>query len=78
MEDREVRSGIRKALDQRLHQATRVLAKDLLAEEHALLAHTRREGQIQELTTKLAAAPSPDSPEGTAQQRRFKQLRKLG
>ena len=43
MEDREVRSGIRKALDQRLHQATRGLAKDLLAEEHALLAHTRRE-----------------------------------
>ena len=51
MEDREVRSGIRKALDQRLHQATRGLAKDLLAEEHALLAHPRREGQIQELTS---------------------------
>ena len=49
MEDREVRSGIRKALDQRFHQANRGLAKDLLAEEHALLAHTRREGQIQEL-----------------------------
>ena len=51
MEDREVRSGIRKALDQRLHQATRGVAKDLLVEEHALLAHTRREGQIQELTS---------------------------
>ena len=47
VEDREVRTAIRKALDQRLHQATRGLAKDLLAEEHALLAHTRREGQIQ-------------------------------
>ena len=77
MEDREVRSGTRKALDQRLHQATRGLAKDLLAEEHALLAHTRREGQIQELTTKLAAAPATESPEGTAHQRRLKQLRKL-
>ena len=77
VEDREVRSGTRKALDQRLHQATRGLAKDLLAEEHALLAHTRREGQIQELTTKLAAAPATESAEGTAQQRRLKQLRKL-
>ena len=66
MEDREVRSGIRKALDQRFHQANRGLAKDLLAEEHALLAHTRREGQIQALTTKLAAAPATESPEGTA------------
>jgi hypothetical protein len=33
--------------------------------------------QIQELTTKFAATLSPESPEGTAQQRRLKQVRKL-
>jgi len=77
VDDREVRSGTRKALDQRLHQATRNLSKDLLAEEHALLAHTRRAVQIQELTAKPAAAPQADTPEGKAQRRRLQQLRKL-
>lgn len=75
--DREVRSGTRKALDQRLRLATRVLAKDLLAEEHALQAHTRRQPSLHELTAKLAAAPEAETPEGREQRRRLKKLQQL-
>jgi hypothetical protein len=78
VEDREVRSGTRKALDQRLHQANRTLSKDLMAEEQALQAHTRRQAQIQELTAKLAPPAEKDTPESRRSRRRLKQLHKLG
>ena len=77
VDDREVRSGTRKALDKRLQQATRILSKDLLADEHALQAHTRRQAQIQELNLKLAPLAEEDTPESKGQRRRLKQLHKL-
>ena len=57
IEDREVKSGARKALDQSLKEANRDLSKELLAEELATLAHTRRQKKSLELTAPSAALP---------------------
>ena len=72
IEDREVKSGARKALDQRLKEAKRDLSRELLAEEHAAVAHTVRQKKSQELKAQLAALPEGDSPESSALQRKLK------
>ena len=74
IEDREVKSGARKALDQQLKLATRALARELLAEEHAAMAHTRRQKKSQELSAQLAQLPEGDTPDRTALQRKLNQL----
>ena len=71
IEDREVKSGARKALDQQLILATRALARELLAEEHAAMAQTRRQKKSQELSAQLAQLPEGDTPDRTALQRKL-------
>ena len=74
IEDREVKSGARKALDQSLKEAHRNLSRELLAEELAALAHTARQTKSLELTVQWAVLPEGDSPERTALQRKRKIL----
>jgi len=74
IEDREVKSGARKALDQSLKEANRDLARELLAEELAAFAHADRQKKSQELTAQWEALPAGDSAERTALQRKRKIL----
>ncbi len=69
VEDREVKSGARKALDRKLKQVTEPLKRHLLAEEQARQAHQLRVGKGPELVAKLALESSSDTPE-------YKQLRR--
>jgi hypothetical protein len=63
VEDREVKSAARKALDLKLKQATEPLKRHLLAEEQARQAHQLRAVKGPELAAKLAAESSTDTPE---------------
>ena len=69
VEDREVKSAVRKALDLRLKQVTEPLKRHLLAEEQAHQAHQLRAGKGPELAAKLALESSTDTPE-------YKELRR--
>ena len=63
VEDREVKSAARKALDLKLKQVTQPLKRHLLAEEQAHQAHQLRAVKGPELAAKLAAESSTDTPE---------------
>jgi hypothetical protein len=69
VEDREVKSAARKALDLKLKQVTEPLKRHLLAEEQAHQAHQLRAGKGPELAAKLAQESSADTPE-------YKELRR--
>jgi len=69
VEDREVKSAARKALDRKLKQVTEPLKRHLLAEEQAHQAHQLRAGKGPELAAKLARESSADTPE-------YKELRR--
>jgi hypothetical protein len=62
VEDREVKSATRKALDLRLKQVTEPLKRHLLAEEQAHQAHQLRAVKRSELAAKLALESSTDTP----------------
>ena len=61
VEDREIRSAARKALDLNLKQATAALKRHLLAEEQALRAHQRRAQKRLELEANLAQEATTDT-----------------
>jgi hypothetical protein len=63
VEDREVKSADRKALDLKLKQVTEPLKRHLLAEEQAHQAHQLRALKSPELAAKLALESSTDTPE---------------
>jgi hypothetical protein len=63
VEDREVKSAARKALDLKLKQATEPLKRHLLAEEQARQAHQVRAVKGPELAAKLARVSSTDTSE---------------
>ena len=63
VEDREVKSAARKALDLNLKKATDQLKRNLLAEEQALQAHHRRAQKRKELEGPLAKEGSADTPQ---------------
>ncbi len=63
VEDREVKSATRKALDLKLKQVTEPLKRRLLAEEQALQAHQLRAPKGKELEAKLAQEASTDTPQ---------------
>jgi len=63
VEDRQVKSAARKALDLKLKQATEPLKRRLLAEEQASQAHQLRAVKGPELAAKLALESSMDTPE---------------
>jgi len=63
VEDREVKSAGRKALDLKLKQVTEPLKRHLLAEEQAHQAHQLRAVKGPELAAKLALESSTDTPE---------------
>ena len=63
VEDRQVKSAARKALDLKLKQVTEPLKRHLLAEEQAHQAHQLRAVKGPELAAKLALESSTDTPE---------------
>jgi hypothetical protein len=63
VEDREIKSAVRKALDLKLKQVTEPLKRDLLAEEQAHQAHQLRAVKGPELAAKLALESSVGTPE---------------
>jgi len=63
VEDREVKSAARKALDRKLKEVTEPLKRHLLAEEQAHQAHQLRAVKGPELAAKLALESSTDTPE---------------
>ncbi len=63
VEDREVKSAARKALDLKLKQVSEPLKRHLLAEEQAHQAHQLRAVKGPELAAKLARESSTDTPE---------------
>jgi len=75
VEDREVKSAARKALDLSLKKATDQLKRSLLAEEQALQAHHRRAQKRKELEEPLAKAGSADSPQHQALSRQVAALK---
>lgn len=63
VEDREVKSAARKALDLKLKEVTEPLKRHLLAEEQAHQAYQLRAVKGPELAAKLASESSTDTPE---------------
>ena len=63
VEDRQVKSAARQALDLKLKQVTEPLKRHLLAEEQAHQAHQLRAVKSPELAAKLALESSTDTPE---------------
>jgi hypothetical protein len=63
VEDREVKSAARKALDLKLKQVTEPLKRQLLAEEQAHQAHQLRAAKGPELAAKLAQESATETPE---------------
>jgi hypothetical protein len=63
VEDREVKSAARKALDLSHKQATEQLKRNLLAEDQALQAHQRRAQKRQELDQQLVKEASASTPQ---------------
>jgi hypothetical protein len=63
VQDRQVRSAARKALDLKLKEVTEPLKRTLLAEEQAHQAHQLRALKAQELAAKLALESPTDSPQ---------------
>lgn len=76
VEDREVRSASRKALDQRLKKATQALTQELLAEEQALQAHTPGQQERQQLTEELTQLACDDLPPRATIHRRLTALQR--
>lgn len=70
VEDREVKSVARKALDMDHKKETDRLKRNLLAEEQALQAHQRRALKRKELDEQLAKEGSADTPQHKALSRR--------
>lgn len=75
VQDREVKSAARKALDLKLKQTTEPLKRDLLAEEQAHQAHQLRAVKGSELAAKLALESSADTPEYKALSRQVAALK---
>ena len=75
VEDREVKSVERKALDKSLKKTTEQLKRDLLAEEQALQAHHRRAHKHKELDDLLAKESSQDTPPQKALSQRVAALK---
>ena len=63
VEDRQVKSAARKALDRKLKDVTEPIKRHLLAEEQAHQAHQLRAVKRPELAAKLALESSTDTPE---------------
>ena len=63
VEDREVKSAARKALDLKLKQVSEPLKRRLLAEEQALQAHQLRTAKRKELEANLSQEASTDTPQ---------------
>ena len=63
VEDRQVKSAARKALDRKLKEVTEPLKRHLLAEEQAHQAHQLRAVKRPELAAKLALESSTDTPQ---------------
>lgn len=71
VEDREVKSAERKALDLTLKAATERLKRQLLAEEQAKKAHEGRELKRKELEGKIAQLGATETPESKALKRKM-------
>ena len=71
VQDRQVKSGARRALEQQLKQVTAPLKRHLLAEEQARHAHQLRATQRPKLEAKLAQESSPDTPQAKTLQRQL-------
>lgn len=74
VEDREVKSAARKALDLSHKKATEQLKRHLLAEEQALQAHDRRAQKRQELAALETSEDSSDTPQSKARSRQLAAL----
>jgi len=75
VEDRKVKSAVRKALDLKLRQVTATLQRSLLAVDLALQAHHDRARQRQELAAALAAETNRDTTTHKALRRRLATLK---
>jgi hypothetical protein len=75
VEDREVKSVARKALDISLRKATEQLKRNLLAEEQAHQAHQRRAQKRPALDEQLAKEASADTPQHKALSRQVAALK---
>ena len=71
VEDRQVKSVARKALDLKLKQVTEPLKRRLLAEEQALQAHQLRAKKCQELEAQLPQEGSAQTPQSKALSRQL-------
>ena len=71
VEDRQVKSVARKALDLKLKQVTEPLKRRLLAEEQALQAHQLRAKKCQELEAQLAQEGLAQTPQSKALSRQL-------
>ncbi len=75
VEDREVKSAVRKALEVKLRQATATLKRGLLVEEQALQAHRGRAGQRLEWVAALATEADRDTAAAKALRRKLAALK---
>ena len=75
VEDREVKSASRKALDLSLKREKEQLKRHLLAEEQALQAHQRRELKRKELEGRLAQPSTTDTVEAKAIKRQMASIK---
>ncbi|MHB9005876.1 MAG: hypothetical protein ACYDC1_03000 [Limisphaerales bacterium] len=75
VEDRQIKSAARKALDLSLKQATDSLKRHLLAEEQAFQAHQRRAQKHQELQAILAQEAATGTPHDRALSRQVAALK---
>lgn len=75
VEDREVKSVARKALDMDHKKEIDRLKRNLLAEEQALQAHQRRVRKLKELHEQLANEGSTDTPQHKTLSRRVRALK---
>lgn len=75
VEDRQIKSTARKALDRKLKQVIEPLKRDLLAEEQACQAHQLRAVKGPELAATLARETSTDTPEYKALSRQVAALK---
>jgi hypothetical protein len=71
VEDRQIKSVARKALDGQLKQVTEPLKRRLLAEEQALQAHLLRAKTTQDLQAQLAQEAATDTPAAKALRRQL-------
>ncbi len=71
VEDRQIKSVARKALDAQLKQVTEPLKRRLLAQEQALQAHRLRAKTTQDLQAQLAQEAATDTPAAKALRRQL-------